>query len=146
MTAREDVEVQLVDELGARVYNMAVLDGPDAAIEAPERVEWIAGKVAGPLCSDDDNEAAQTVIDLMCALWPDGCEPPAEWWRTPVGRMVARSIGRDDAEAVTHSVAAAMLGVARGTVSTLVHRGTLDRHPDGGVLRSSVMARLARLA
>ena len=32
----------------------------------------------------------------------------------------------------------------RGTVAQMVHRGTLDRHPDGGVLRSSVMARLAR--
>jgi hypothetical protein len=36
-----------------------------------------------------------------------------------------------------------MLGVVRGTVSQMVARGTLDRHPDGGVLRSSVLARLA---
>lgn len=59
-------------------------------------------------------------------------------------RVCARSLGRDDAEAITHSVAAAMLGVHPGTVAQLVHRGTLDRHPDGGILRASVLQRLAR--
>ena len=37
-----------------------------------------------------------------------------------------------------------MLGVHPGTVAQLVHRGTLDRHPDGGILRASVLQRLAR--
>jgi len=59
---------------------------------------------------------------------------------------VRRVLGTDDAEAVTYSVAAAMLGVTKGTASTLVQRGRLDRHPDGGITRASVFIRLVRLA
>jgi len=58
-------------------------------------------------------------------------------------RLVAGSIGRDDAEAVTPSVAAAMLGVSRGRVYQLIEAGKLDRHPDGGVVRSDILLRLA---
>lgn len=36
------------------------------------------------------------------------------------------------------------LGVHPGTVAQWMHRGALDRHPDGGVLRASVLQRLAR--
>lgn len=95
---------------------------------------------------EDDRLAAQTVIDVMCALWPHGSPEivgRADWWRTPLGRVCARSLGRDDAEAVTHSVAAAMLGVPRGSIGPMISRGHLDRHPDGGVLRASVLQRLA---
>ena len=35
-------------------------------------------------------------------------------------------------------------GVTPGTVAQLVHRGTLDRHPDGHITRASVLMRLAR--
>lgn len=117
------------------------------ALRFLQTVEGSAPHVAQQLRSSDDNELAQTVSDLMNALWPNGspeqCGQP-EWWRTPVGRVCAKSLGIAGAEEVTHSVAAAMLGVTRSTVATLVARGTLDRHPDGGVLRSSVLARLAR--
>lgn len=55
-------------------------------------------------------------------------------------------MGRDDA-CVTQADAAAMLGVSRGTIAQLVSRGTLARHPDGGVDRAAVIARmLARSA
>ena len=43
---------------------------------------------------------------------------------------------------VTQQRAADMLGVTRGTVAQLVHRGNLERHPDGGVAIASVVARL----
>ncbi|MFE7723285.1 hypothetical protein ACFU44_30115 [Nocardia rhizosphaerihabitans] len=53
------------------------------------------------------------------------------WWRTPVVRMVGHPVGRDDAESVSYSVAAAMLGVAAGTVKSMMarERTDLDRHP-----------------
>jgi hypothetical protein len=51
---------------------------------------------------------------------------------------------RDDSEAVSHSVAAAMLGTSRGSVGGMVSYGSLDRHPEGGVLRASVLQRLAQ--
>lgn len=139
-----DVAEQLLDEVAARASALGAVLGPEMATALDGAVAARVAEWAAQLASDDDRLAAQIVIDLACVLWPDGCEPPAEWWRTPVGRLFARSLGRDDADAVTHSVAAAMLGVTRGTVAQMVHRGTLDRHPDGGVLRASVLHRLGR--
>lgn len=134
---------QLRDELGCRAHPLAVLAGPDETLTWPTRLEARAEGIALALLSSDDEEAAGMAVDVMAALWPTG-DPPPEWWTTPVGRVLARSVGADDAEAVTHSVAAAMLGVTRGTIAQLVHRGKLDRHPDGGVLRSSIMQRIAQ--
>lgn len=140
----EAIVAQLTTELGDRLYALAVLEGPDAVLDAHVRTDAIAVRMALLLRSGDDNELAGTVVDVLNALWPDDCEPPPEWWRTPVGRVAARSLGTSDADAVTQSVAAAMLGVTRGTVAQLVHRGTLDRHPDGGVTRASVLLRIGR--
>lgn len=151
MTATtEAVARQLQDELDRAIVGpVGTLLGLDLAEMLVERIQARSDLLAGQLCQDEDDRlAAQAVIDVMGVLWPR-CSPEdvgeADWWRTPVGRMCARSLGRGDSDAVTYSVAAAMLGVARGTVSTLVSRGTLDRHPDGGVTRASVLLRLARL-
>lgn len=138
------VEVQLRDELGARARALGAVLGVDLTatmlsrvlVRAPTLAERLVQTVHAPT-------AARTAADVMCALWAD-TDPPPAWWSTHVGRMVARSVGADATDAVTHSVAAAMLGVPRGSVGTLVHRGQLDRHPDGGVTRGSVLARLAR--
>lgn len=139
-----DAAAQLVDAIADIVSGLAALD-PGLSIE------WTgssADRLVAQLAQDDDDRlAAQTCIDVMCVLWPHAAPEDcgrADWWQTPLGRLCARSLGRDGAEEVSHSVAAAMLGVTRGTVAQLVHRGTLDRHPDGGVLRSSVLARIAR--
>lgn len=146
----EAVARQLQDELDrALVVPVGSVLGLDLADMLAERIQARSDLLAAQVCQDDDDRlAAQSVIDLMAVLWPR-CSPEdvgeADWWRTPLGRMCARSLGRGDSDAVTYSIAAAMLGVARGTVSTLVSRGSLDRHPDGGVTRASVLLRLARL-
>lgn len=146
----EAVARQLADELDRAIAAPAgSLLGLDLGELVHDRIASRSTLLAHQLCQDgDDRLAAETVIDVMAALWPS-CEPEdageAGWWRTPLGRMCARSLGRDDSDSVTYSVAAAMLGVARGTVSTLVSRGTLDRHPDGGITRASVLLRAARL-
>jgi hypothetical protein len=57
---------------------------------------------------------------------------------------LVRSGGTEDAEAVSASVAAAMLMVTRSRVYALLNEGKLDRHPDGGVVRTSVMQRIGR--
>lgn len=100
-------------------------------------------RAVAQLSSDDEHLAAQTVIDCAGHLWPLNPEP--EWWRTPLGRLVARSVGGESVP-VTQAEAAAMLGVTRGTIAQLVSRGSLARHPDGGVDRAAVFARMRMLA
>ena len=143
MSASE-VEQQLYDALEQRVVGaLEALGLLDLADEARRRLDSTVPVLAAQLVQDgDDRLSAQTVIDLAGVAWD--IDPAPEWWHTPLGRLVARSVGCEDSEVVSHSVAAAMLGVHRGTISQLVHRGTLDRHPDGGVARASVLARLAR--
>lgn len=107
------------------------------ALALPARAAVAAAQLVG----DDERVAAATAADVVGALW--GVEdPPDEWWRTPLGRACARTWWRDD-ETVTRSEASKLLGVSRERVRQLVVAGTLDRHPDGGVLRSSVMRRLS---
>lgn len=143
MSAAEEVRAQLAEEISARSYALGALLGVHVMEAMSRSVELRAPIWAAQLVQDDDDRlAAQTVIDVMAVLWPT--DPPAEWWRTPLGRVCARSIGTDDAESVSHSVAAAMLGIGRGSIGPMVSRGNLDRHPDGGVVRASVLARLAR--
>ncbi len=138
------LRAQLAGELHLRlVVPTARLLGLDLADMVEARLEARADILAAQLRSADDDERAETAIDVLTCLWPGGWPP--DDWRTELGRACAESLGTDDAEAVTYSVAAAMLGVTKGTVSTLVQRGSLDRHPDGGVTRASVFVRLVRL-
>lgn len=144
MSNPRDVAAQLVTELGAVASAVADVLGVDLAIVVESRIGPACDRLAAELCSDDDRLVAEAVLTVMCTRWPDGTEPPPVWWRTAVGRVVARSVGREDTDSVSRSVAAAMLGVAPGTVAQMVHRGTLCRHTDGGIARSSVLERLAR--
>lgn len=148
VTAAAEVASQLRDELAGAVAPLAVLAGPDAVRAWPGDVARHAATLAAQLVQDgDDRLAAETVLDVMAALWPHGSPEDvgrSDWWRTPLGRACARSLGRTDAEAVSYSAAAAMLGVTKATVQTLVTRGRLDRHPDGAVLRASVLQRLGQ--
>lgn len=134
-----DLASQIRGELSARAAPLGALLGPELVMELDRLITERAPDLAAHLVADDDRLVAQTVIDLMCAL----DEPEPSWWRTPLGRVVAGSVGHESAEAVRASVAAAMLGISPGRVHQLAERGKLDRHPDGGVVRSSVMQRLA---
>lgn len=141
MSVADELARQLRDELSGIVAPVLGMIDPRLALDVEHRIRSAAPMLAAQLL----RLSAQTCIDVMCALWPHGAPEQvgrADWWRTPLGRACARSLGRDDAESVSHSVAAAMLGVHRGTVAQLVARGKLDRHPDGGVLRASVLARI----
>jgi len=139
------VTSQLHVELGAIIRALGAVLGSNVRELAGWRLECACHRLAAELCSEDDQMVDEAASAVMSARWPDA-EPTPQWWRTPVGRLVARSMGGHDTAAVTHSVAAAMLGVTRGTVAQLVHRGTLDRHPDGGVARYSVLTRIGRQA
>jgi hypothetical protein len=97
------------------------------------------------LLGDDDQAAVATAARLIATLYPSDTafDPPAQWWQTPLGQVVARRVGHPSTDAVSYSVAGAMLGITRQGVHDLVNRGKLARHPDGGVLVASVRARLA---
>jgi hypothetical protein len=101
---------------------------------------------AAVLLGDDDQAAARTAIRIVVALYPGDApfDPPPPWWRTPLGQVVIRRVGHPSVQAVSYSVAGAMLGVTRQAVHDLVARGKLVRHPDGGVTVDSVRARLNR--
>lgn len=144
-TTAEDTAVdQLADALAAELVDaLSAVGWTDLADLARARIWATAKRLATQLSCEDERLAAQTVIDCAGHLWP--LDPEPEWWRTPVGRLVARSVGPEDA-AVTQAEAAAMLGVTRGTIAQLVSRGTLARHRDGGVDRAAVFARMAKRA
>lgn len=133
---------QIADEIEARlIWPLEGLVGTDEAFTLiRERAATSARMLAGQLASGDDRLAAQTAIDLAGAILPD--EIPDDWWATSLGKLVAQSVGHPTAEAVSFSVAAAMLGVSKGRAQALVGAGKLERHPDGGITSTSVRLHL----
>lgn len=141
---------QLCDELETRAFalrglGLAFCDPFDEL--ALSQIKVASERLISQLTQDDDDHlSAQTAIDIMATLWPDALPEQcgkADWWQSELGRFIARAAGHDQGEAVTYAVAAAMLGLARGSIGVMIQRGQLDRHPDGGVLRSSVLQRLS---
>jgi hypothetical protein len=84
---------QISQELQVAADRLLPVLGMDLADLARERILAYAPVLAAQLGSGDDNLVAETVIDLMHAIWGQA-DPPPEWWRTPLGRLVAGSIGR----------------------------------------------------
>ena len=148
--ASTDEHVALVDQLvglaGSRLLDpLEILTGDDGLIGPLRgRIRGDAEMWAAQLLGPDDRSARHAGARMISAFYPgDGpFEMPAEWWRTPLGRAVARRMGHPARDAVTYPVAAAMLGITRQGVHDLVRRGKLDRHGDGGVSVVSVQARL----
>lgn len=131
-------ETRLLDPL-------EILTGDDDLVRPlRERVQADAEMWAAQLLGPDDRTARHAGARIIGAFYPgDGpFEMPAEWWRTPLGRAVARRIGHPARTVVSYPEAAAMLGITRQGVHDLVRRGKLDRHADGGVTAASVQARL----
>lgn len=132
------VDIKLLDPLEI------LLDGAEPVTDARTQVRRRATEWAEVLLNGDDAAAIGTVIRLTATLYPsDGpFDPPADWWRTPMGQVVALRVGHPTATAVSYPVAGAMLGITRQGVHDLLSRGKLTRHPDGGVLPESIRDRL----
>lgn len=132
------LERRLFDPLGTLLGTGPQLD------ELRDRAAAQAAEWASDLLDDTERQAAHTLARLVGTLWPgaEAFDPPASWWRTPLGQVAVRRVGHPTATAVTYSVAGAMLGVTRQGVHDLLTRGKLDRHPDGGVTVASVRERL----
>ena len=105
-----------------------------------------ADRLAAQFASNDLALAREACAEVASVLWPDAGLPVDHWWRSPLGRVMARTFETDDTEPVNQKVAAVMLGVHRGTVARLVSVGVLERHPQGGIRRSSVLRYNARMS
>lgn len=112
------------------------------------RVQQDAEVWAALLLGPDRERAVHTAARMIAVLYPGDApfDPPEHWWRSPLGRAVARRVGHPAAERVTFALAGAMLGITRQGVHDLVKRKKLDQHPEGGVTSDSIRARLDLLA
>ncbi|WP_433721380.1 hypothetical protein ACQP2Y_38970 [Actinoplanes sp. CA-051413] len=146
MPSRTALIEQIVRLLDIRLLDpLEVLLEGDDAVEALRRLVWRrAGQWATQMLDGDDTTAVRAAVRLIATLYPgDGpFDPPVEWWRTPLGGVVARRVGHPAAESVSYATAGAMLGITRQGVHDLVRRGRLPRHPDGGLPSAAVRDRL----
>ncbi|ASR39396.1 hypothetical protein BAY61_17675 [Prauserella marina] len=138
----EDAATALLDPLDTLLGR----EGPSAEVTAlRNRLSADAEMWAAQVTGADERLAEDTMSRIVSALYLHGTDfdPPAAWWASPFGRLVARRFGHPTATAVPLTVAAAMLGITRQGVHDLVNRGKLHREPGGhGVLVSSVRQRL----
>jgi len=146
MPSKTALVEQIVRLLDIRLLDpLEVLLEGDDAVEALRRlVRLRAGQWAAQMHDGDDIAAARAAIRLIATLYPDdrAFDPPVDWWRTPLGGVVARRVGHPAAESISYATAGAMLGITRQGVHDLVRRGRLPRHPDGGVPSAAVRDRL----
>lgn len=141
-TAFAELVEQLRTEVGQVVFGLMSLLGPtEDMLLLEQTVDSRAQMWAAALLGDDDHLAAETVTDLVNVLWPRS-EPTPDWWRTPLGRAAARSVGHPGAEVVSYSVAGAMLGCSKQNITKLLAAGRLTKGPTGGVTTASVREEL----
>jgi hypothetical protein len=146
VSGRDELVEQIVRLLDIRLLDPLelLLDGDDVVGALRTLVRVRAGRWADEMLDADDTEAVGRAARLLSTLYPGdrAFDPPAEWWRTPIGRTMARRVGHPAAESVSYATAGAMLGISRQGVHDLVRRGRLPRHPDGGVPSAAIRDRL----
>lgn len=136
------LEGQILEELNRPLHALGALLGTEAVRPIRHHIEECVGEITAALRSDG-RAARDTALGLMRVLFPWDAEPPAQWWRTPLGRACATySVGLYS-DRVRANSAAAILGIGPSRVYQLLDSGKLTRHPDGGVTRASVMRRVA---
>jgi hypothetical protein len=131
---------QLITVMSTRLLDSLEILLDDPLMDVRARCERAAHVWAARLTGPNATYAIGSVIG---ALYPsDVFDPPAEWWQTPLGRVVLSQMGFPGREAVSYAVAGAMLGMTRQGVHDLVTRHKLGRHPDGGVTVTSIQERV----
>lgn len=146
VSGHDDLVEQIVRLLDIRLLDPLelLLDGDDVVAALRSLVRIRAGRWAGEMLDGDDAAAVGRAAQLISTLYPGdrAFDPPADWWRTPLGQTMARRVGHPAAVSVSYATAGAMLGISRQGVHDLVRRGRLPRHPDGGVPSAAVRDRL----
>lgn len=147
--------VDLVEQI-VRLLDVRLLDPLEVLLEGDDSVDALRGLMrrrargwADTLRHGDDVAATMTAARLIATLYSGdrysgdrAFDPPADWWATPLGQVVAARSGHPWAESVSYATAGAMLGITRQGVHDLVRRGRLPRHPDGGVPSAAIRDRL----
>ena len=90
----EVLAAQLRDELGAIVHAIGDVLGGDILQVMFDRLGRVCDELANDLYSRDERLVADAVQAVLAARWPEDTEPPAWWWRTPVGLIAAHSLSR----------------------------------------------------
>lgn len=146
LPTRPELADDIVRALAVRLLDPLeiLLDGHPSLDRVQARLREQAEIWAERLLDGNRRTVVATLVRLTAALYPSDVpfDPPLAWWRTPMGQVTAHRIGHPTAEGVSYPVAGAMLGITRQGVHDLVVRGKLARHPDGGVLSSSIRDRL----
>lgn len=146
MAGDSDLVEQIVRLLDVRLLDPleVLLDGDDSVDALRRLVRVRARRWADSLRHGDEPAAVRTGARLIATLYPGdrAFDPPAEWWSTPLGQVMARRVGHPGAESISYATAGAMLGITRQGVHDLVRRGRLPRHPDGGVSAAAIRDRL----
>lgn len=119
-------------QLNNWIENRVAAWDPFNQLPLPDEPAVVAKNVTDRLKENDTKIA----FSLMRLMWPAGWPTTinrAEWWATPLGKLTAAAIASSpdelDDRPVTHSQAAAMLGVTKGTIAQHTHRGTLTPNP-----------------
>lgn len=136
---------QFIQEATVLAESITSWLGPEVPMDLGRRIRAAAPFLVSQAVSDDDNLRAEAAQSILWAV--HGAGEPDEWWTTPLGEVCATSFGFDSMR-VTWSVAASMLHVHPGTIAQMMKRGNtlLERHPDGGIVRGSVMREIVRRA
>jgi hypothetical protein len=136
------LEGQILEELNRTLRALGELLGTEVVLPVRHHIDERVGEITAALRSEG-RTARDTALGLMQVMFPGDAEPPAQWWRTPLGRACAtHSVGLYPDQVKANS-AADILGVGPSRVYQLLDSGKLLRHPDGGVTRASVMQRVA---
>ncbi|CAM3947371.1 hypothetical protein KIPE111705_32985 [Kibdelosporangium persicum] len=141
MTETGPLAQQLMSIMSNRLLDPLEILLDDPVTDLRERCERAAEAWAARLHGPEANYAIASIVG---ALYPgdEAFDPPADWWRTPLGQVVLLRVGFPGREAVSYALAGAMLGVTRQGVHDLVTRDKLARHPDGGVTVTSIRERI----
>jgi hypothetical protein len=146
VTADDDLVEQIVQLLDVRLLDPleVLLEGDDAVDALRVLVRGRARRWAATLRRGEDAAATMTAARLIATLYPGDrpFDPPAPWWGTPLGQVIAGRVGHPSAATISYATAGAMLGITRQGVHDLVRRGRLPRHPDGGVPSAAVRDRI----
>lgn len=138
------VEEQIAAELTDLVNRLGVLFTGSESRDMHGRAATWARTAVTNLSSADTNRAGRVALDIIAARRPDNVDPPITWWATPLGHAIAAAVGYPGRDNVSHSIAAAMLGVSRGWIGKMANTGSLVRGPGGSVTSESVRLEIRR--